>query len=70
MAELERGESDRSVGGLRELERNMKIDTEVWRERQRIGRDEAEHGFRKRCVDRETEWKNGGSVRKRKDRRG
>lgn len=70
MAELERGESDRSVGGLRELERNMKIDTEVWRERQRIGRDGTEHGFRKRCVDRETEWKNGGSVRKRKDRRG
>lgn len=70
MAELERGESDRSVGGLRELERNMKIDTEVWRERQRIGRDGAEDGFRKRCVDRETEWKNGGSVRKREDRRG
>lgn len=55
---------------LRELERNIKVNTEVWRERQRIGRDGVEHGFRKRCVDRETEWKNGGSMRKREDRRG
>lgn len=33
----------------------MKVVKEVWRERQKIGRNRAEYGFRKRYGDRESE---------------